>query len=126
MIMDTHLHQCFTELEVWKKGRELKKEIELLTKNFPPEEKYRITDQLIRSVRSINSNIAEGHGHFTYKDQLHFCIQPRGSLSETLNHLIDAYDCEYISQDQLLYYKLKVDDVGKLLNGYITYLRKNI
>src|SRR5688572_24103967 len=124
--MESQAHQNFTVLEVWQKGRELKKEIEALAKTFPAEEKYRMGDQIIRAVRSINANIAEGHGRFTYKDQLHFCIQARGSLSETLNHLIDAYDSEYISQDQLLYYKTKVDDVGKLLNGYITYLRKNI
>jgi four helix bundle protein len=124
--MDTHANQSFTELEVSKKGRELKKEIALLAKNFPPGEKYRISDQLIRAVRSVNATIAEGHGRFTYKAQLHFCIQARGLLPKKLNQLIDASACEYKSQDQLLYYQTKVDDVGKLLNGSITYLRKNI
>ena len=51
-----------------------------------------MTDQVKRSVRSINANIAEGHGRFTYPDQIHFCIMARGSLSETINHLIDALD----------------------------------
>jgi four helix bundle protein len=124
--MDSQSYQSFTELEVWKKVRELKKEIELLTKNFPGEEKFRMSDQLIRSVRSINANIAEGHGRFTYKDQLHFCIQARGSLSETLNHLIDAFDCSYINKEQLAFFKLQIDNVGKLLNGYITHIRKKI
>jgi four helix bundle protein len=85
-----------------------------------------LTDQLIRSVRSINSNIAEGHGCFTFKDQLHFCVQARGSLCETLNHLIDASDGTYINGEQRNHYKNKIDEVGKLLNGYITYLRKNL
>ena len=119
-------HQNFTDLDVWKKTRELKKEIEVLVKSFPPEEKYRMVDQLIRSARSINSNIAEGHGRFTYKDQLHFCIQARGSLSETLNHLIDAFDCAYITREQLSHFKMSIDETGKLLNGYITYLRKKL
>lgn len=122
--MEEHkAHQAFTELKVWQKARELKKEIEALAKTFPTEEKYRLSDQLIRSVRSINGNIAEGHGRHTYKDQLHFCIQARGSLSETLNHLIDAYDCKYITDEQLLTYKTKYHEVESLLNGYITYLR---
>ena len=56
----------------------LKNELKEIADKFPPEEKYRLTDQLIRSSRSINANIAEGHGRFTYKDQLHFCIQARG------------------------------------------------
>lgn len=124
--MDQKTNQSFTELEVWQKARELKKEIEIVVKSFPAEEKFRLADQLIRSVRSINSNIAEGHGRFTYKEQLHFCIQARGSLSETLNHLIDAFDCSYINKDQMTHLKSSIDQVGKLLNGYISYLRKKL
>jgi len=119
-------NQSFTELEVWKKARVLKNELNKLTGKFPPEEKFRLTDQLIRSSRSITANISEGHGRFTYKDQLHFCIQARGPLSETHNHLIDALDCGYISENQLDYYKNMVDETGRLLNGYIAFLRNNI
>ena len=104
----------------------LKNEIADLVKSFPSEEKFRFADQLIRCTRSINSNIAEGHGRFTYKYQLHFCIQARGSLNETLNHLIDAFDCQYISSEVLQQYKIKIDELERILNGYISYLRKNI
>ena len=124
--MNEKPHQSFTELELWKKARILKNEILQLTKTFPSEEKYRLTDQIIRSSRSINSNISEGHGRFTYKDQLHFCIQARGSLSETYNHLIDAFDCTYINQEQLGYFKNKIDEIERLLNGYIAFLRKSL
>ncbi|MDB5197180.1 MAG: four helix bundle protein [Flaviaesturariibacter sp.] len=103
--MDKISHQSFTELGVWKAARELKKELSNLVKTFPAEERYRLIDQLIRSSRSVTANIAEGHGRFTFKDQLHFCIQARGSLSETHNHLIDE---GYITQDQLLHFKLKM------------------
>lgn len=85
-------YQSFEELVVWKKARELKSEIFELVKTFPCEEKYRLIDQLVRSSRSINAQIAEGHGRRTNKDKIKFCIQSRGSLSETLNHLIDAFD----------------------------------
>ena len=119
-------NQSFTELDVWKKARILKNELKEIADEFPPEEKYRLTDQLIRSSRSINANIAEGHGRFTYKDQLHFCIQARGSLSETYNHVVDAFDCRYINHDQLNYFKILIDEVGRLLNGYITFLRNNL
>lgn len=117
-------HKSFTELVVWKKTRELKNELKTLSDSFPAEEKYRLTDQLIRSSRSINSNIAEGHGRYTYKEQIRYCIQARGSLSETLNHLIDAFDCSYISAEQLKHFENKIEEVGKLLNGYITWLRE--
>jgi four helix bundle protein len=97
-----------------------------LTLSFPIEEKYRLSDQLIRSSRSIGSNIAEGHGRFTYKDQIKFCIQARGSLSETHNHLLDAFDSSYISGAQLKSFEQKIEELARLLNGYINWLRKKV
>lgn len=119
-------YQSFEELDVWKKARALKNDIRELLKTFPQEEKYRLCGQLIRSSRSINSQIAEGHGRKTYPDRLRFCIIARGSLSETLNHLIDAYDEHYISLEVLDVFRQKVSEVERLLNGYITYLGKKI
>lgn len=116
-------YKSFTELEVWKRSRDFKNEIKQLTKTFPAEEKFRLADQIIRSVRSINANKAEGHGKFGYPDQIKYCINARGSLNETLNHLIDAFDCHYITKEQLSVYKEKYSEITRLLNGYINYLR---
>lgn len=116
-------YQSFEELEVWKKARILKNEILALVKRFPAEEKFRLCDQLIRSSRSINSQIAEGHGRQSNPDRLRFCIIARGSLSETLNHLIDSFDCELISIKELEYFRLKIQEIEKLLNGYIAFLQ---
>ena len=52
----------FTELEVWKQARKIRNWISILTKTFPLDEKFRLTDQIIRSSRSISNNLAEGHG----------------------------------------------------------------
>jgi four helix bundle protein len=119
-------NSSFTTLEVWKKSRELKIKLFELIKQFPAEEKYSLSDQIIRSVRSISANIAEGHGRYTYKDQLHFCIISRGSLSETYNHIIDAFDCKYITEQQLVEFEQELNELHKLLNGYISFIRKNI
>ena len=119
-------NSSFTTLEVWKKSRELKMALFELIKSFPNEEKYRLSDQIVRSARSISANIAEGHGRYTYKDQLHFCIISRGSLSETHNHIIDAYDCNYISKQQLNEIEQELITLRKLLNGYISFIRKSI
>lgn len=115
-------YQSFEDLEVWKKARELKKDIALIVKTFPAEEKFRLTDQLIRSSRLVNVQIAEGHGRKTWPGRLRFCVIARGSLSETLNHLIDAYDAELISEDILQNFRIKINEVERLLNGYISYL----
>lgn len=119
-------YQSFEELEVWKKARELKKEIFDLVKLFPPSEKYSLTDQILRSSRSVAAQIAEGHGRRTIPDRARFCVIARGSLSETLNHLIDANDCLYISDENLFSFRNKINEVEKLLNGYISYLEKQI
>ena len=113
----------FEQLELWKKVREFKNEVSKEARKWPSEEKFKLTDQVIRSSRSINALLSEGHGRFTFPDQLHFCIQARGSLSETINHLIDAFDEKYISEGTLNYYKTKAKEIERLLNGYITYLR---
>ena len=114
----------FEELELWKKARDFKKDIREITKSFPPEEKFRLTDQIIRSSRSINALITEGHGRFTYPDQIHYCIQARGSLSETINHLLDAFDEGYASEKQLNEMKQKGKELERILNGYLAFLRK--
>jgi four helix bundle protein len=114
----------FEELEVWKLSRQLKKDIRQVVKVFPVEEKYRLTDQLIRSTRSISSNIAEGFGRFHYKENSKFCRIGRGSLMETLNHLIDALDEGYIDEACLNEFRNKILHCNKVLNGYIAYLNK--
>ena len=118
-------YQSFRELKVCQEARAFKQYIRSLTRSFPQEEKYRLTDQIIRSSRSINANIAEGHGRRTYKDQHHFCIIARGSLSETLNHLIEAVDDNIITGVVFHEAEAKYHSVEALLNGYISYLRRN-
>jgi four helix bundle protein len=92
---------AFTDLEVWKKSRALRNTITELVKSLPSEEKYRLTDQIIRSSRSIVNNIAEGHGRFHYIDASKFLVVARGSAAETIDHLIIALDNNYIDEQLL-------------------------
>jgi four helix bundle protein len=94
-------YQSFEMLDVWQKARAFKNEIYMLVNKFPAHEKFSLSDQLKRSARSIPIQIAEGHGRRTFPDQLRFCIIARGSISESLNHLIDAFDCGYITNETL-------------------------
>ncbi len=120
----TFMATGFENLEVWKECRKFRKSVSLLVKRFPSEEKYRLTGQIIRSSRSITANIAEGDGRFHYQDNMKFCRQARGSLTETLEHLICALDEGYISETQFLDFREKYELCIKLLNGYIAYLQK--
>ncbi|HEY4325498.1 MAG TPA: four helix bundle protein [Mucilaginibacter sp.] len=114
----------FTELETWKQARKIRVFISKLTKRFPAEEKYRLTDQLVRCSRSIGNNIAEGHGRFHYQENIRFCIIARGSLSETLDHLIVALDENYITDETFKLFETEYDYCLKLLNGYIQFIKR--
>jgi|SRR6185312_5624026 len=115
--------KSFMDLEVWKKSRILRNKISELTKSFSLEEKYRLTDQIIRSSRSIGNNIAEGHGRFHYADASKFLINARGSATETIDHLVIAFDEGYISDEVVNQYKEDCEECQKMINGYINYLR---
>ena len=113
----------FVDLKVWQEARDLRKEIEEISDSFPPEEKYRLKDQIIRAARSITNNLAEGFGRFHYQENIQFCRQARRSLFEVLDHLIIALDNGYINKEIFDKFKEKFDNELKLLNGYIEYLK---
>ena len=118
-------YKSFEDLEAWKKAREFKKDISALTKKFPDHERYELTRQIKRSSRSVTANLAEGQGRFHFKDNSRFARISRGSLKETLDHLITAYDEEYISENELNNFRLKYNHCLKLVNGYVSYLENN-
>ncbi|MBS3771918.1 MAG: four helix bundle protein [Bacteroidales bacterium] len=116
----------FEDLELYRECRKFRKDVSILVKSFPKDEKYRLTDQLLRCSRSITANIAEGHGRYHYQENIQFCRQARGSLCESLDHLICALDEKYINDTQLNDFRKAYDQCLKLLNGYILYLKKRI
>lgn len=116
--------KTFEDLRVWQIAHKISIETFELTKRFPSDEKYRLKDQMIRSSRSISDNIAEGYGRFHYQENTQYCRQSRGSAYELINQLITAFDCDYISEEELRSWKSLVSDCIQLLNGYIRYLQK--
>lgn len=114
----------FVDLEVWKKARLLRNNISNLIKSFPNDEKYRLSDQIIRSSRSIGNNIAEGHGRFHYFDAAKFFVNARGPVAETIDHLIIALDNNLIDEMVFETFKTNCEECMKMINGYINYLRK--
>ena len=116
----------FEELEVWKQCRDYRISIHNILQHFPVDEKYRLVDQLRRCSRSVTANIAEGHGRYHYGDNIKFCRNARGSLNETLDHLICACDEEIISIEKLNELRISYENCFRLLNGYISYLKTRL
>jgi four helix bundle protein len=113
----------FENLEVWKEARRFRISISEIIKEFPEKEKFRLIDQIIRSSRSITANIAEGYGRFHYSENIQSCRIARGSLMETVDHLICAFDEGYIDEVKLVNLKKQADHILKLMNGYVNYLK---
>jgi four helix bundle protein len=114
--------KSFEDLECWKLATEIRSKISILTKTFPKEERYSLTDQLIRSSRSVTNNIAEGYGRFHFQENIQFNRHSRGSLHEVIDHLIIARDEGYISEEDYKNFRELLNKNLAILNGYINYL----
>jgi len=91
----------YTDLDVWMASRKLVKIVYDLTKSYPKEERYGLTNQMRRSAVSVPSNIAEGCGRRTSADTIQFLHIAKGSLYELETQLFLAFDQEYLKQSEL-------------------------
>jgi four helix bundle protein len=108
----------FESLTVYRKAFQLSMDIYEVSKSFPREELYSLTDQIRRSSRSVSANLAEGYRKRIYPK--HFSskmIDCDGECSETIVHLKFAYACNYITLDQLEYFDKNYDEVGRILSN---------
>ncbi len=115
----------FEKLDAWKEAHTLVLMIFKTTKKFPSDEKYRLIDQLCRAVSSVAANLVEGNARGHRKEFIQFAYQSRGSLEETKYHLLLAKDLEYLTLEEYKELTIQANKTGKLINGLITYLKKN-
>jgi len=116
--------QNFYDLEAWKKGHELTKEIYRITKKFPKEELYGIISQLRRAASSITANIAEGFARYHFKDKTRFYYQARGSVAEVQNFLFLSRDLNFIDSKTCENLQEESKCVAQLINGLIRSIEK--
>ncbi|WP_428224025.1 four helix bundle protein [Flavobacterium sp.] len=114
----------YKDLLIWQKGITLVVKVYQLTRFFPPEELYSLTNQIKRAAVSIPSNIAEGYGRNTNKSFSHFIDISRGSLNELETQLIIAKELMYIT-DIDLYNEilLLIDEESKMINAFCKTLK---
>jgi four helix bundle protein len=113
-------------LETWRKSKEFSLRIyrEVLPL-LPSEEKWNLNQQLRRSSLSVPANIAEGYGRFYYQDNIRFCYIARGSLEETLSHLVIANELEFVPKGLFDSLEQDGEKLTQLINGYIGYLKRS-
>ena len=111
--------KSFTDLDTWKEAHKLVLEIYIVSKTFPKEELFGLTNQLRRAVVSVTSNIAEGFSRSTYKDKAHFYTIALGSLTGVQNQLLITRDVGYLPRESFTKIANLTVVVSKLLNGLI-------
>ncbi len=112
--------RCFRDLVVYQRARAVARHIFELSKEFPKEERYSLTDQGRRASRSVGAQIAEAWGKRRYEK--HFISKLTDADSEQLEtqHWLEtAFDCGYISEEQRDSLCRDLRRIGGMLNSMI-------
>jgi len=108
------------ELQVYKIAYELAMQIYEISKQWPPEERYSLTDQIRRSSRSVCSNLREAWSKRRY--EAHFIMKLTdcdGENSETDSWLDYVKDCAYLEETDYARLSGKCREVGKMLGSML-------
>jgi len=110
------------DLDVWKRSVDLVTCIYEITKDFPKDEIYGITNQIRRSAVSIPSNISEGAGRNHSKEFVQFLHISLGSLSELETQIIISENIKYLSKDDSIKIQNELAELRKMILGLIRHL----
>ena len=113
----------YQELLVWRQAMNLARDCYFLTKPFPKEELYGLTNQIRRAAVSVPANIAEGNGRGTRKDYVSFLRIAQGSLRELETYLILIVEVQLAQQEMVAPLLVQVTSVARLLNRLIQSLQ---
>jgi four helix bundle protein len=109
----------FRDLRVWQEAMKLTAEIYRSTTAFPRHELYGLSQQIRRAAVSVPSNIAEGKGHRSDKEFVHFLLHARGSLLELQTQLMISEELQYIGREDGQRLLGLAEGVGRALSGLI-------
>lgn len=115
--------ESFRDLEVWQVSHGLVLRVYDVTKHFPADERFRLTDQMCRAASSIPTNIAEGKGRSSIKEYIQFLSIARGSVEEMKYLLILSRDLRYLDEEIYMEMAGQMDRIGKMLNKLMGSLR---
>jgi four helix bundle protein len=115
--------RSFRDLTVWQRSIELSIQIYALTRAFPKEEIFGLTNQLRRASVSISSNIAEGQSRLTKGDFINFLSIARGSNAEVRSQLILARHLKFGDEALITHCESLASEISKMLNALISSLK---
>jgi len=118
--MTTYYARSFKDLRVYQKAREVSRAVFRISKSFPKEEMYSLTDQFRRAARSIGAQISEAWGKRRYEK--HFVSKltdADAEQMETQHWVGEAFDCGYVSATEADLLNSGLEEVGRMLNSMI-------
>ncbi len=115
--------QNYKELKVWEKAHQLTLKVYKMSKRFPKEELYSLTNQLRRCVSAIPANIAEGCGKNSQKDLANFLNIALGSANEAEYFLLLSRDLDYLPKEEHLTLNDNVNEIKAMLISLIHKVR---
>ena len=116
--MTTGYARSFKDLRVYQKAREVSRAVFKLTKTFPKEEMYSLTDQIRRSARSVGAQIAEAWGKRRYeKHFLSKLTDADAEQLETQHWVSEALDCGYFTPADAAALNSGLEEIGRMLNS---------
>ena len=104
------------DLIVYQKSKQLVIDVYKLLELFPDTERFALCNQVRRAVMSVPSNIAEGMGRVSNKDQAHFLNIAYGSLMEVYAQLDIANDLGYINNEMFNQLENDVEEISKMIS----------
>jgi len=107
----------FKDLEVWQKAMTLVDKIYEITDAFPDREKFGLTAELRKSIRSVPSNIAEGKMRLSPADFRRHVSIALGSLGETQTQLLMGGRRRYLTADVVEAVERDIEEIGRMLRG---------
>ena len=112
--------RSFTDLIVYRKARTVANRLFEVSKNFPKDEMYSLTDQLRRSSRSIGAQIAEAWAKRRYEKHFISKLTDADAEQQETRHWIEtASDCAYLTPAEVLSLNGNLSEIGKMLNSMI-------
>jgi len=115
------------DLRVFQAAYKLAMEIFQVSKSFPREERYALTDQIRRSSRSVAANIAEGFRKRQYPNMfVSKLADADAEATETQVWLDFTLDCGYINSEQQMGLSVECQQIGRMLSSMMSQLEKFI
>ena len=112
----------FEKLEVWQKAIDFADDVYRITKSFPADERFGLTNQMRRAAVSISSNIAEGTSRSSRVDYARFVEIATGSLFEVVSQSFIAQRQGFLSDEDFQQLYRLAEDQSRMLSGLRTYL----